>query len=446
MPIKRYIPALAVSALFLAGCQTTGQNKWVTANPQIASSQSAEAPSTLVAQGITRDEIFEVGRNPYAYQNIPPNSRPATDTTEAGLWYVVDKVEEKSKTAGNLIRDDALQIYIDGIVCKLAGPYCGDVRVYVQNIPAFNASMAPNGMMSVWSGFLLRAQNEAQLASVLGHEIGHYIRRHTIQGMEDAVAKSNFGMVFQLAAATMGVPVAGNVAQLMLIGSLHSFSRDNEREADLIGVSLLAKHGYDTREAAKIWQHLIEEIDPDGEKTGTTNFLSTHPSGKERQETLSSLANELQGPGKWGKTYKRRFDANVGPWKHQFIMDELRLEKWDNMLRLVKILESSGVAEDKIAFYRGEVFRRRGNEGDPDAEELDGRRDDIDRAFDHYRKAADMNTQIPEAYRSLGLMYEAKDMPSKAKQAYLKYLELMPDAKDAKMIKYMIDSMGAPVS
>ena len=51
--------------------------------------------------------------------------------------------------------------------------------------PYFNASMAPNGMMQVWSGLLLRVDNEAQLAAVLGHEIGHYLARHSVERLRD---------------------------------------------------------------------------------------------------------------------------------------------------------------------------------------------------------------------------------------------------------------------
>ena len=58
--------------------------------------------------------------------------------------------------------------------------------------------MAPNGMMQVWSG-LLRVDNEAQLASVVGHEIGHYLQRHTVERLRDAQSRSAFGMVLNIA-------------------------------------------------------------------------------------------------------------------------------------------------------------------------------------------------------------------------------------------------------
>ena len=53
-------------------------------------------------------------------------------------------------------------------------------------MPQFNAMMAPNGMMLVWSGLLLRVENEAQLAAILGHELGHYLERHSVEQLRAA--------------------------------------------------------------------------------------------------------------------------------------------------------------------------------------------------------------------------------------------------------------------
>ena len=82
--------------------------------------------------------------------------------------------------------DLKLHAYVEDIACRLGASHCPDIRVHIVRTPWFNASMAPNGMMQVWSGLLLRADNEAQLAAVLGHEIGHYISRHSVERLRDA--------------------------------------------------------------------------------------------------------------------------------------------------------------------------------------------------------------------------------------------------------------------
>ena len=66
-------------------------------------------------------------------------------------------------------------------------------QVHLVRTPLFNASMAPNGMMQVWTGLLLRVDDEAQLAAVLGHEFGHYLARHSTERLRDAKSRSAFG-------------------------------------------------------------------------------------------------------------------------------------------------------------------------------------------------------------------------------------------------------------
>ena len=118
--------------------------------------------------------------------DLQPGERPGLETTEAGLWMLMDKMEERLKTSGRVVEDDALDAYMRDIVCRLEPAHCPHIRIYVVDVPYFNANMAPNGMMQVWTGLLVRTENEAQLAFVLGHELAHYVRRHSLQ--RDGVA------------------------------------------------------------------------------------------------------------------------------------------------------------------------------------------------------------------------------------------------------------------
>ncbi|HVE54757.1 MAG TPA: M48 family metalloprotease, partial [Ramlibacter sp.] len=102
-------------------------------------------------------------------------TRPALDTDEGGLWALMDREETRLRRSPLVVRDEALTKYLRDLVCSLGGEHCTDVRVHVVRTAQFNASMAPNGSMQVWSGLLLRVDNEAQLAAVLGHELGHYL-------------------------------------------------------------------------------------------------------------------------------------------------------------------------------------------------------------------------------------------------------------------------------
>ena len=98
--------------------------------------------------------------------------RPDPAGEEGGLWALMDREEVRLRRSPLRLRDDALLAWLGETACRMAGAHCPDVRVYVMRTPYFNASMAPNGMMQVWSGLLLRMDNEAQMAAIVAHELG----------------------------------------------------------------------------------------------------------------------------------------------------------------------------------------------------------------------------------------------------------------------------------
>src|SRR6056300_1620417 len=88
--------------------------------------------------------------------DIEPEIRPGytpqpKSRDEQGLWIEMNDYEASLKKSPLLIRDKQLNDYATEIVCRVAGDYCGDIRVYLARNPGFNASMAPNGMMVIWS-------------------------------------------------------------------------------------------------------------------------------------------------------------------------------------------------------------------------------------------------------------------------------------------------------
>ncbi|MDB5897197.1 MAG: hypothetical protein JWP41_799, partial [Ramlibacter sp.] len=187
---------------------------------------------------------------------VPPRfTRPAVDTDEGGLWGMMDREETRIKRSPLTIHDKELQAYLQDLVCRLGGDHCSDVRVYPVRMPLFNAMMAPNGMMIVWSGLMLRAENEAQLVAVLGHEMGHYLERHQLQQLR---AAKDHAVLATLVGLVGGV---GNViGQIGLTASLFAFSREHESSADRMGMRLMQQAGYDGREAAAVWDNLLTEI------------------------------------------------------------------------------------------------------------------------------------------------------------------------------------------
>ncbi|HQT53698.1 MAG TPA: M48 family metalloprotease, partial [Phenylobacterium sp.] len=181
--------------------------------------------------------------------------RPDLASDEGGLWSVSDKAEIGARQSAELDRDPALNAYVRDVACKVARDHCADIRVYVMDRPFFNASMAPNGYTEVWSGTLLRAADEAQLAFILGHEISHFDRNHSLTSWRRRKSTANAMMVLSAGVAVVGVAAASSahtydgassimdatrglidVVYLAGMASLFGFDRANELEADRLGL------------------------------------------------------------------------------------------------------------------------------------------------------------------------------------------------------------------
>ena len=343
---------------------------------------------------------------------------------EAGLWMVANKAEHEVRTSGRLVRDERLTRYVQAIACELDPDLCEGIRSYVIDQPYWNASMSPNGMMQVWTGLLLRAQNEAQLAAVIGHEMVHHRDRHLLQRFRSVKQATAAHMM--LAVATSGLSAI--VTAPLAMGSLSAFSRDHEREADRGGLEMMARAGYDPREAAKIWKNLLEEdeaIDDDSRSL----FFASHPSPKQRARTLGLLAEELATEETDGVVHQDRFEMIIGPLRRGLLEGELALREPDGTeVVLNRLAEVPGVL-GLVEFYRGELYRLRHDDGDEE------------RALEHYRRAIAAADAPAEAHRSLGLMLRRMGDEAGAWQQLSLYLERTPDASDASMIESYLEDL-----
>ncbi|MFA6236401.1 MAG: M48 family metallopeptidase [Bacteriovorax sp.] len=153
-----------------------------------------------------------------------------------------------------------------------------------------NAFCLPGGKVAVYTGIFKYAKNEAGLATVMGHEIGHAIARHGGQRMSQAMAAN----VAMAGIAAIGLskmdPDKRNLTMAALgagatIGIILPFSRANETEADEIGLTLMARAGYFPGEAVNFWDRFSKA----GEGKSPPAFLSTHPASAKRKENLQRL-------------------------------------------------------------------------------------------------------------------------------------------------------------
>jgi len=150
-----------------------------------------------------------------------------------------------------------------------------------------NAWAMAGGKMALYTGLVDKVKpTDDELAQVLGHEISHALAKHSAEKMSVALA-TQLGVV-AVGASTDNQNAMAGAAVAAQLAILLPNSRSAETEADRIGIELAAKAGYDPRAAATLWRKM-------GEVGGSQmpQFLSTHPSPSNREETLSKLAKEM---------------------------------------------------------------------------------------------------------------------------------------------------------
>jgi predicted Zn-dependent protease len=353
---------------------------------------------------------------------VVAGARPLLSSEEAGLWQAMDKAEAEVRESRFRIRDRELDRYVNDVVCRLVADHCPDVRVYVMRTPYFNAQAAPNGMIQVWSGLLLRTQNEAQLAAVLGHELGHYLERHSLQRMREVRDSRSVA-----AWLTVGFGGAGAVAGLAVMASAFGFSRDQERVADRIGLELMTKAGYAPLEFPRLWEDLIAEEKADPNRKNRDIFFETHPSSEDRAATLRQ---QIQVIGDAGDTFEARFRAQLRGIRLTLLEDELKLRQYGRTLVLLRQIEERSAEDGELAYGKGEVYRLRDEDGDRT------------RAIEAYGRAVALGNYPPELHRSLGLLQVKTGDRKLAQASFRKYLELRPQASDRTMIESYIGGQG----
>ncbi|HVG22446.1 MAG TPA: M48 family metallopeptidase, partial [Blastocatellia bacterium] len=185
--------------------------------------------------------------------------------------------------------DNEVQSYIDRIGGRLAESIPAEYRhpefrytYTVVDVRDVNAFALPGGFTYVNRGLIEIAQNEAQLAGVIAHEISHAALRHGTAQAAKAQKYQVGSILGQIAGAVIGGgvgQVVGGLSQLGISAAFLRYSREYERQADTLGAQIMANAGYDPRELANMFRILEQQ----GGSAGP-EFLSSHPNPGNRYE------------------------------------------------------------------------------------------------------------------------------------------------------------------
>jgi predicted Zn-dependent protease len=250
MKPKLIIAAATCAAIFAAGCET------------VKTTSAGAVGVDRKQQMLVSNETVEQG----AAQAYEAELKAARDkgvlNTDAAQLARITTIAKRLVAATPTFRKDATS---------------WKWQFNLQKTKELNAYCMPGGRIMVYSGLIDQLDlSDAEIATVLGHEIAHALREHTRERVSRAYAQQ---LVLSGAAAVAGVSEAtANMANMVAEVTFQlPFSRDQESEADDIGLELMARAGYDPNAAITLWNKMSA-----AETSGTPKFLSTHPAPKER--------------------------------------------------------------------------------------------------------------------------------------------------------------------
>ena len=201
------------------------------------------------------------------------------------------QAQAKVKKETPPLKDAAARAYIERIGRRLAARATGQRYPYsfsVANVREINAFALPGGPVWVNRGAIEAAGTESQLAGVLAHEIAHISQRHAAQQLSNAmVTNLGLSLLGALLGNAGGANAASIAARYVASGAFLKFSRDDEQDADRVGVGIMARAGWDPHGMIELMESIreAEKRDPGLVET----FFSNHPSPKDRVALLAQV-------------------------------------------------------------------------------------------------------------------------------------------------------------
>jgi len=381
------------------------------------------AGSALFFPISTSAQKQEFVRPPYAGAYEPQG------VDERGLWMEIDEFERRVQKAAIVMQSHELTQYVQSVLCKAVGDdRCASVRVYIIKDSSLNASMYPNGMMFVHTGLLARVHSEAELAAILGHEFGHFEKRHSLNDFRKRRTLTDISTWVAIAGSYARTPTAD--IRNNLVFSYYRFSRTQESEADMISVEYIRASPYRLR-ASGIWQRVIDEDTALRKERGlrkrrkkhAPNLLDSHPTHIQRIEFHAEKEAEA---GNSGDDAIASYRAATAPYLKELFDPLIR----DNDFGAADyVIRQRGAAlgwDAQLYFLHAELFRMRGHPRD------------FVTARDLFQKSLDLPDSPAESWRGLGLCAMRMGEHDAGQHALTKYLELQPDATDRATVKLLL--------
>ncbi len=198
-------------------------------------------------------------------------------------------MKEELTISSKRVQNSYVNCVADAIVANVPTEvFNGQWEVVVFDDEQVNAFALPGGKIGVYTGLLNVAENQHQLAAVIGHEVGHVIANHGNERMSQSavigIGSEVVGQVLEQQEVAGSSAIMSAIGLGVQVGVQLPFSRTHESEADIIGLQLMAKSGFNPAQSVNLWQNM--EAASGGERP--LELLSTHPAPQTRIDNLQA--------------------------------------------------------------------------------------------------------------------------------------------------------------
>jgi predicted Zn-dependent protease len=350
-------------------------------------------------------------------------------TDERRVWNRSEEEQRRLDNSNYIYADPVLTGYVNEVAQHLIPD---DIKgkgltfqVKIIKNPLLNAFAYPNGVIYVHTGLLSKMENEAQLATVLGHEMTHVTHRHTIENFRSVKNTTAVLATLQMAAVPFGAygGLANVLGTVGAMAAVTGYSRELETEADQGGLELLVRAGYDPQEAPRLFIYLQKDVEE--QKIKEPFFFGTHPRLQERIDNYSRYL-KANYAGIQGIKNSERFMEVISPLLLDNAALDLSLGRFTSAQNGIERYLQKEPQSARAHYYLGELYRQRNQAADGA------------KAVEEYNLSVALDPSYPEPYRGTGLIYYKQGLKQAARAKFEKYLTLSPNAEDAAYIEQYI--------
>lgn len=359
------------------------------------------------------------------------------------IEFETRRFESQIEHSTILFDDPELNAYLQEVTDRLFPDMKGKLRVRTFRDPEFNAFAVVTGGIYFHTGTLLRLSDEAQLASVLGHEGTHVTADHMYRHTKSAKSASGITLFTSIVAAGFGVPPI--LVQVVGLSSMAGFSRSYERESDKGGFDRMVAVGYDVRGGAEAFARLERELLARHVGQGPY-FFASHPNVKDRVEALTELGGASPAPG----------ERNVERYRAATLRARMnaleQIHRAGNGQVLVFLLEEEKLLDTlppEAQYYLAEGFRlrsikaRKQSKDERTEQQIETQRTaDAARALVEYQRALEVAPGFAPTYEALAMHHYRAGQKARALELFRRFVELTPDPKKTSYARQYIESLS----